>query len=478
MPVRRGKFTPPSQKEQLAAIGLSSDGKKLLETDLYDRRCQTKPGLWQALNCCFDPSNGEWEDLQPPQSCEWLDSMIEKTPDQSFREYVASRPNRPSNSQKTIYLQPLCTVGENEGPAFPQGPWPSWQVLEAAVKVFYGPMNVVTLPAVPMERLKPLPDSRKGPYGKQWHAGQVLEAMTRQGVPNDAYGVMAVTMCDLYPKPEWNFVYGLARLRDRVGVFSFVRHTPQGGPVAWREAQMLHRSLKTLLHEIGHMFGLKHCTWYNCLMRGSNGEGVENQLNYLHLCPVCLRKLHWNIGFDIPTCYAGLLDIYQMYSKHENFSRDCEFLQLRLQALHEITPALTLTSDLNSKSRSVAQARGTNRSVLSSDRVEKTSAVDRGPAMQFSNPELAPSRNRSVGAPAPKLPAAPKARNRKDNPIGAQSRAQSVTQPRSRNYIESIVGRYTQHGIDQLPRPGAQNRNLNPTCGCCVAEELVCPSCQ
>merc|ERR1719171_2835453 len=155
-----------------------------------------------------------------------------------------------------------------------------------------------------MGELRPCPDSREGSWGvRQWHAGMALDALVPR-VPRDAYGLMAVTMCDLYPKPEWNFVYGLARLQQRVGIFSFVRHTPGNGPKQWCEAQLLHRALKTLLHEIGHMFGLKHCTWYNCLMRGNNGEGVEHQLNYLHLCPVCLRKLHWCIGFDIRNRYV------------------------------------------------------------------------------------------------------------------------------------------------------------------------------
>jgi predicted Zn-dependent protease len=293
-------------------------------------------------------------------------------------------------------------------------------------------MNVITLPAVPMEGLRPRPDCRDGPFGKQWHAGQVLESMIRKGIPNDAYGVMAVTMGDLYPKPEWNFVYGLARLRDRVGVFSFVRHTPTGGQtawrghVAWREAQMLHRSLKTLLHEIGHMFGLKHCTWYNCLMRGSNGEGVENQLNYLHLCPVCLRKLHWNIGFDIPACYAGLLDIFQKYStNNEYFARDCEFLQGRLQAMQDLEPAVTLTSEKSKASN--ANGPGTDRVA------RRTSQRDLSAVARPSKSGVPPARSRSVAS-------------------------------------KSVVG--------------IMKRNLKPvnsTCGCCATEDgedIVCPVCE
>merc|ERR1719271_1509953 len=105
-----------------------------------------------------------------------------------------------------------------------------------------------------MNGLQPVPDNRadRG-FGTQWHAHQVLDSLQRQ-VPGDAYCMLAVTMCDLYPKPEWNFVYGCARLTARVGVFSFVRHTPpavRGAPEGWAGAYLLYRSLKTLLHEIG-----------------------------------------------------------------------------------------------------------------------------------------------------------------------------------------------------------------------------------
>merc|ERR1712070_954635 len=172
--------------------------------------------------------------------------------------------------------------------------------------------------------------------GEQFDAKMALDALSRQ-VPRDAYGLMAVTMHDLYPKPEWNFVYGLARLTERVGIFGFVRHTPGEAPPAWRGAQLLHRSVKTMLHEIGHMFGMKHCTFFNCMMRGSNGEEVEHQMTHLHLCPVCLRKLHWNIGFDIPNQYARFLDLLKVYAAiHPGFLRDCEFLQRRLEALRDV----------------------------------------------------------------------------------------------------------------------------------------------
>ena len=45
-----------------------------------------------------------------------------------------------------------------------------------------------------------------------------------------------------------------------------------------------------MVHEIGHMFGIMHCIYYNCTMNGSNSYD-ESLGQSRYLCPVCLRKL-------------------------------------------------------------------------------------------------------------------------------------------------------------------------------------------
>lgn len=37
------------------------------------------------------------------------------------------------------------------------------------------------------------------------------------------------------------------------------------------EKLLMLRIFKIATHEIGHMFGLLHCIYYNCLMMGTNG---------------------------------------------------------------------------------------------------------------------------------------------------------------------------------------------------------------
>jgi archaemetzincin len=55
------------------------------------------------------------------------------------------------------------------------------------------------------------------------------------------------------------------------------------------------------------MFGIQHCVFFNCLMNGSNHLDESDQ-RPLHLCPVCLRKLHHSIRFDLSWRSLALLD--------------------------------------------------------------------------------------------------------------------------------------------------------------------------
>ena len=67
-----------------------------------------------------------------------------------------------------------------------------------------------------------------------------------------------------------------------------------------------------MCHEIGHMFGLPHCIYHECLMNGANQDAL-NEFNRrpMLLCNICLRKLQYRIGFDITQRYRDLLALYQ-----------------------------------------------------------------------------------------------------------------------------------------------------------------------
>ena len=72
-----------------------------------------------------------------------------------------------------------------------------------------------------------------------------------------------------------------------------------------------------MTHEICHTFGLEHCIYYTCLMNGCNNM-KEAKKQPLYECPVCLRKLHYSIGFDPLERYQKMLNVTKMFGGHFN----------------------------------------------------------------------------------------------------------------------------------------------------------------
>jgi archaemetzincin len=73
------------------------------------------------------------------------------------------------------------------------------------------------------------------------------------------------------------------------------------------------------------MFSLTHCIYYKCIVNGSNNL-EEFDARPLYLCPVCLRKLQYNIGFDVCRRYRRLYDFYQ----RAGFEQDSKWVSDRL----------------------------------------------------------------------------------------------------------------------------------------------------
>jgi len=91
---------------------------------------------------------------------------------------------------------------------------------------------------------------------------------------------------------------------------------------------VLRRALTTLAHETGHAFSIQHCTYFQCNMNGSNSL-PESDRRHIHLCPVCLKKLQWNRGFDVKKRYRELLAFYR---KH-GLKPEAEWMAKRLKEL-------------------------------------------------------------------------------------------------------------------------------------------------
>lgn len=270
------QFVSPDDAQRSAAIGNLS-------------------GLPKSLQRALQPGNS-FQPMGMPGPADWLANHRESG--QTYEEYVRSHPNRPDNQRRRLYLQPLGDLRRSGGPAVEK-------LLEFA-SAFFG-LETEALPMLDLNSVHVT--RRRNPYTGQEQilTTDVLDLLRRR-LPNDAFALVGITMIDLYPDPQWNFVFGQASLRDRTGVYSFARYDPKFYGEATNDAArlILRRSCKVLAHETGHMFGIEHCIWYRCLMNGSN-HIQEADERPLHLCPVDLRKLQWNVGFDVLPRYRRLL---------------------------------------------------------------------------------------------------------------------------------------------------------------------------
>jgi len=230
--------------------------------------------LSPALQCALNPA--AFEPMRAPGPNDWLANHPEAG--QTFDDFVRARPNRPTPRRRTIYLQPLGT--------FELGP------LKEFTEAFF--MMPVVVRA-PIDLATARITSRKNPYSgqEQLLTADILNFLRGQ-LPSDAFCMLGITTIDLYPDPSWNFVFGQASLRDRVGVYSFARYEGQA-----------RRSCKVIAHETSHMFGIEHCIFFRCAMNGSNHLS-ESDARPMHLCPVDLRKLQWSVGFDVIERYRRL----------------------------------------------------------------------------------------------------------------------------------------------------------------------------
>lgn len=71
-----------------------------------------------------------------------------------------------------------------------------------------------------------------------------------------------------------------------------------------------HSPSQVMSHELCHIFGLKHCFYFDCAMNESNTI-VEAATQPLFLCPICLRKMQKAVGFDPLQRYVALLKVIE-----------------------------------------------------------------------------------------------------------------------------------------------------------------------
>ncbi len=221
-----------------------------------------------------------------PQPGEWRYEHTETG--QTFEEYVRGRPTVPTADRRAIVVQPIGPFDEAQH-----------KVLELTTDYMSRYFGLPTRreEALPLT-LIPASAKRVHPtWGdKQVLSQWVLDEMLPSRLPKDAAALIAFTTSDLWPGKGWNFVFGQADLRARVGLWSVYRYgDPSKGDAAFKLT--LRRALKVAVHETGHMFSLEHCTAYRCVQAGINSLEEEDRAP-LWACPECATKIVWATSAD------------------------------------------------------------------------------------------------------------------------------------------------------------------------------------
>jgi archaemetzincin len=260
---------------------------------------------------------GGFEKLGPPAPRSWRARFRERP--QGFDAYVESDPVR-AQPGEVLALLPVGPFSERERAVLDR-------TAEFAAIWFGLPVRTLDAAGLPEKGWH-----RERTWGRQYETGWFLRRLLPERRPREAVSTFAVTMADLYPDDDWNYVFGEASLRDRVGVWSFARYFPRfwgQEETADSDRQALRRALQVVVHEMGHAFGIEHCQVYACTMNGSNSL-EESDSQPLRLCPPCLKKLQWNRGFDVVARYGKLRDFYRV----NGLLPEAEWIEKRLEAIN------------------------------------------------------------------------------------------------------------------------------------------------
>jgi archaemetzincin len=129
--------------------------------------------------------------------------------------------------------------------------------IESAVAEWF-PLPVLRLPLIR------IPDAAFDPKRKQYQSVEIMKLLA-QSVPRNASRILGVVNVDL-AIPMLTFLFGQAQFDGPVGLISLCRLHQEFYGLPPQEALLRERTVKEVLHELGHTFGLVHCPERTCAM--------------------------------------------------------------------------------------------------------------------------------------------------------------------------------------------------------------------
>ncbi|WP_415325539.1 archaemetzincin [Chryseobacterium sp. MMS23-Vi53] len=252
--------------------------------------------------------------LSDPQPGTWRYNRTEKF--QTFENFQKSKKIIPEAGKNTIYLQPIGGFNDLQKKQI--------ELTQEYLKDYFQ-LETKVLPAL-YNSIFPRSVQRIKDGNEQILAGYVLDSVLMKRKPKDALILMGITERDLFPKPEWNYVFGFASYENGVGVTSMFRFY-NGNLTESNFNESLERLLKISSHEIGHMFGIGHCLNANCVMNGTN-HLPETDSHFARACSLCQQKLNSSIKYDNKKRLIALKNFFEKQHLNSEITRAEEDLKL------------------------------------------------------------------------------------------------------------------------------------------------------
>ena len=122
------------------------------------------------------------------------------------------------------------------------------------------------------------------PARRQYNANDLLKHVDALYYP-ESRKILGLFSVDLFI-PVLTYIFGQAFLGGRTGITSNYRLNNECYGMKKNDTLLLDRFRKEVIHELGHTFGLVHCSNPACVMRSSTYvEEIDQKEN--SLCPGC-----------------------------------------------------------------------------------------------------------------------------------------------------------------------------------------------